>query len=285
MFLACQVSETRSEINGCRWRCKSNQCCVAFWHVIVLWDFVRAKSNLSFAFAEKRLSTRSEQHASLWCTCNPVASSLKKGVSLLARWLNAKKARTSGCVRQENDMHLTTEICGLPAIQGHAWTVTSHGIWAHEEKGEPGKLMEAKWKSRSHAFQSLPSELSVWTPAQPALRVRFLRECFRCYPAESGHHSSKSTWCDLSHLVSQAEYGSSVNMDHPCLVVQQEVIGNGQMSWKLNLHRPTSQICQTLPVPGTRLLSFDPLPPPPLSLSLSLSLGLSLSLSLSLSWL
>ena len=65
-------------------------------------------------------------------------------------------------------------------------------------------------------------------------------------------------------------------MDHPCLAVQQEVIGNGQMSWKLNLHRPTSQICQTLPVPGTRLLSFDPPPPPPplsLSLSLSLSLG------------
>ena len=40
-------------------------------------------------------------------------------------------------------MHLTTEICGLPAIQGHAWTVTSHGIGAHEEKGEPAKLMEA----------------------------------------------------------------------------------------------------------------------------------------------
>ena len=40
-------------------------------------------------------------------------------------------------------MHLTTstEICGLPAIQGHAWTVTSHGIGAHEEKGEPAKLM------------------------------------------------------------------------------------------------------------------------------------------------
>ena len=82
--------------------------------------------------------------------------------------------------------------------------------------------------------------------------------------------SNKSTWCDL---VSQAEYGSSsaVNMDHPCLAVQQGVIGNGQMSWKLSLHRPTSQFCQTLPVPGTRLLSFDP---PPLSLSLSLSLSL-----------
>ena len=33
--------------------------------------------------------------ASLWCTCNPVASSPNKGVSLLARWLKAKKARTS----------------------------------------------------------------------------------------------------------------------------------------------------------------------------------------------
>ena len=122
-------------------------------------------------------------------------------------------------------------------------------------------------------LQSLPSELSMWTPAQPALRVHFLCGCFRCYPAESCHHSSKSTWC---HLVSQPEYGSSVNMDHPCLAVQLEVIGDGQMSWKLNLHRPTSQICQTLPVPGTRLLSFDP--PPPLSLSPSVSLSLSLSL-------
>ena len=66
-------------INGCLWRCKSNQCCVAFWHVVVLWDFIRAKSNLSVAFAEKHLSTRSEQQAlaSLWCTCNPVASSPK----------------------------------------------------------------------------------------------------------------------------------------------------------------------------------------------------------------
>ena len=80
--------------------------------------------------------------ASLWCTCNPVASSPNKGVSLLATWLKAKKARTSGCVRQENDMHLTTEMW-TSAIQGHAWTVTSHGIGAHEEKGEPAKLMEA----------------------------------------------------------------------------------------------------------------------------------------------
>ena len=61
-------------------------------------------------------------------------------------------------------------------------------------------------------------------------------------------------------------------MDHPCLAVKQEVIGDGQMSWKLNLHRLTSQICNTLPVPETRLLNFDP-PPPSLSLSLSLSLG------------
>ena len=38
-------------------------------------------------------------------------------------------------------MHLTTEICGLPARP--VWTVTSHGIGAHEEKGEPDKLMEA----------------------------------------------------------------------------------------------------------------------------------------------
>ena len=68
-------------------------------------------------------------------------------------------------------------------------------------------------------------------------------------------------------------------MDHPCLAIQQEVIEDGQMSWKLNLHRPTCQICQTLPVPGTQLLSVDPTP------SLSRSLGLSLSLSLSLSFL
>ena len=95
------------------------------------------------------------------------------------------------------------------------------------------------------------------TPAQPALRVRFLRVCFRCFPAESCHHSSKSPWCDL---VSEPESGSSVNMDHPCLAVQQ-VIGDRQMSWKLNLHPPTSQTCQTLPVSGTRLLSFDPPPP------------------------
>ena len=33
----------------------------------------------------RRLSTRSEQQASLWCTCNPVASSPNIGVSLLAR--------------------------------------------------------------------------------------------------------------------------------------------------------------------------------------------------------
>ena len=48
--------------------------------------FRQGKNNLSVAFAEKLLSSRrSEQQASLWCTCNPVASSPNKGVSLLAR--------------------------------------------------------------------------------------------------------------------------------------------------------------------------------------------------------
>ena len=81
-----------------------------------------------------------------------------------------------------------------------------------------------------------------------------------------------------------------LTFDHPCLAAQQEVIGVGQMSWSLNLHRSTSQICQTLLVPGTRHLNFDPPPSPlslprSLSLSLSPSVSLSLSLSLSLSWL
>ena len=127
-------------------------------------------------------------------------------------------------------------------------------------------------------LQSLPSELSVWTPAQPALRVHFLRGCFRCYPAERGHHSSKSTWtwCDL---VSQPEYGSSANIDHPRLAVQQEVIGDGQMSWKFNQcivqRAKFARPCQCL---GLDLWVLTP-PPPPLSLSLPPSVSLSLSLS------
>ena len=80
--------------------------------------------------------------ASLRCTCYPVASSPNKGVSLLVRWLKAKKARTSGCVRQENDMHLTMKMW----TSGHPRPcVDGYITWnrSHEEKGEPAKLMEA----------------------------------------------------------------------------------------------------------------------------------------------
>ena len=273
MFLACQVSETRSGINGCRWRCKSNQCCVEFWNVVVLWDFVRAKSNLSVAFAKKRLSTRSEQQASLWCTCIPVASSPNEGVSLLARWLKAKKARTSGCVRQENEMHLTTEICGLPAIQGHAWTVTSHGIGAHEEKGEPAELMEAYGTVAPTPFshcQACERQLNqLW-------ERKFFAGAFVAIQQRAAITTANQLDSTLflnqnmAHLLTWTTHASPSSM--------QEVIEDGQMSWKLNLHRPTCQICQTLPVPGTQLLSVDP--PTPLSLSLAPSVSLSLSLSL-----
>ena len=246
-----------------------------------MWSFFEIssgqKSNLSVAFAGKRLSTRSEQReASLWCTCNPVASSPNKGVSLLVRWLKAKKARTSGCLRQENDMHLTMEMwtSGHPR-PCHAWTVTSHGIGAHEENGEPAKLMEANGRVAPTPFCCCQAKYLCERQLNQLWECVFFAGAF----VAAQQRAAITPANQLGATLWQPENGSSVNMDHPCLAVQQEVIGDGQMSWRLNLHRLTSQICQTLPVPGTWHLSFDP-PPPPLPLSFPRSLSLSLSLSL-----
>ena len=65
------------------------------------------------AFAEKRLSILKVGTASSLMKHLTGAHAIRWqahqiGVSLLARWLEAKKARTSGCVRQENDMQLTS---------------------------------------------------------------------------------------------------------------------------------------------------------------------------------
>ena len=74
---------------------------------------------------------------------------------------------------------LITEIWTSRAIDGYLITWK----WSSWRERQTSRTNGSRWKSRSHAFQSLPREFSMWTPTQPARRVLFLRGWFCCYPA------------------------------------------------------------------------------------------------------
>ena len=155
---------------------------------------------------------------------------------------------------------LLTEIWTSRAMDGYLITWK----WSSWRERQTGRANGSRLKSlmedgRSHAFQSLPREFCMWTPPQPAPRVRFLCGWFRCYPAFRAGQSLQANQLDAILFLNQ-NWAYLFNMHHPRVVVESRWWQDGQMSWKLNLHRLASRICLTLSVPET-------LHPPPPSLS------------------